>query len=148
MRALELKIHPPYLWLLMGLPAVTGELIGLGDWQLFPVILLLGSAVTLGLMGLFQFYCAKTTYHPHVPHQSKMLVTSGVYQISRNPMYLGLLMMLTALYLGFQNPLGWVFVPLFVLWLQRFQISVEERVLAEKFGSSYQRYCDRVRRWC
>lgn len=145
MKALELRIHPPYLWLLFGLPAL------LGDWSnlIHPVSLVLGGvAALLGSVALLSFFSAKTTYKPHLPHKTSALVTTGVYRFSRNPMYLGLVLLLIALYVAMRAWWGVLLVPLFVLWLQRFQIAVEERVLHERFGDAYRIYCQQVRRWC
>lgn len=143
--ALELRIHPPYLWVIFALPAL------LGDWQgeFHPLSLALGGAAgLLGGTALLSFFIARTTYKPHQPERTCALVTTGVYRWSRNPMYLGLVLMLIALYLTLSAWWGVLFVPLFVLWLQRFQIRVEERVLSQRFGQQYMDYCNRVRRWC
>jgi len=144
-KALELRIHPPYLWVIFGLPAL------LGDWGnlMHPLSLLLSAvAGVLGSVALLSFFIARTTYKPHQPHRTCRLVTSGVYRYSRNPMYLGLVLLLIALYVAMRAWWGVALVPLFVLWLQRFQISVEERILRENFGQEYLAYLERVRRWC
>lgn len=145
LESLELRIHPPYLWMLFALPAL------LGDWQdlMHPLSLTLACiAAALGGTALLSFIIARTTYKPHQPERTSVLVTSGVYRWSRNPMYLGLVLLLVALYIALRAWWGLLLVPLFALWLQRFQISVEERVLKERFGAEYQAYCKRVRRWC
>ena len=75
------------------------------------------------------------------------LVRSGVFRLTRNPMYLGLLLILLAwaLFLGS----GWSLLGpvVFVIYLNRFQILPEERVLAAKFGVEYAAYRKCVRRW-
>ena len=66
---------------------------------------------------------------------------------SRNPMYLGFLLLLLALACYLMNVAAMALLPLFVLYMNRFQIAPEERFLLQKFGAEYQAYCERVRRW-
>ncbi|MGE6239514.1 methyltransferase family protein, partial [Aeromonas media] len=102
----------------------------------------------LGGGALLHFRRERTSVHPVRLQQSRVLVTRGVYRISRNPMYLGLLCWLLALacYLG--GPWVWLGPLLLLGWLTRFQILPEERALRARFGISYVQYCRRVRRWC
>jgi hypothetical protein len=90
---------------------------------------------------------AKTTINPFKPQNSTALVTSGVYRFTRNPMYLGL----TLIVLGWATFLCSVWAlagpVLFVLYISRFQIEPEERILSAKFGAAYSDYVSRVRRW-
>ncbi len=87
------------------------------------------------------------TINPTKPGSTSSIVTGGVYRVTRNPMYVGLALLLAgfALYLG--NALGFLTLPAVVLYLGRFQIGPEERVLAAKFGAAYDDYRSRVRRW-
>ena len=78
---------------------------------------------------------------------SSCVVTWGVYSITRNPMYLGLLMILTGWAIFLSNALALLFLPLFVLYINRFQIKPEERALTAIFGQDYLAYQGRVRRW-
>jgi protein-S-isoprenylcysteine O-methyltransferase Ste14 len=75
------------------------------------------------------------------------LVSSGVYRFTRNPMYLGLLLTLLAWAVFLSNPVALLFVPVFVLYMNRYQIHPEERVLSSLFGTEYSAYKERVRRW-
>jgi len=90
---------------------------------------------------------ARTSVNPMRPEKSSAIVSAGIYGITRNPMYVGLVFVLTGwfVYLGavsaIVGPIG------FVLYIQRFQILPEERVLAAKFGDEYRAYMARVRRW-
>jgi protein-S-isoprenylcysteine O-methyltransferase Ste14 len=99
------------------------------------------------LAAIVQFRNAHTTVDPHKPETATTLVTSGVYGWTRNPMYLGLsiLLMGWAIKLGtlstFLGPV--CFIPL----IQRFQILPEEHALRARFGQDYDRYCDHVHRW-
>jgi len=143
--SLELRIHPPVLLMIFALPTLFGE----WSYWLHPLsMVLVIVAGVLGLTALINFLIAGTTYKPHRPELTQSLVTSGVYRWSRNPMYLSLVLLLTALYLASCAWWGVFLVPLFVLWLQHFQIRVEERILQQRFGAEYQDYCRRVRRWC
>jgi len=99
------------------------------------------------LAGVVSFKRAKTTVNPMKPDATSSLVVSGVYRYTRNPMYLGFLLILLG-WAAFQaNALALVVLPLFVLYMSRFQIAVEERVLASLFADDYAEYCARVRRW-
>jgi protein-S-isoprenylcysteine O-methyltransferase Ste14 len=96
---------------------------------------------------LVNFLFSKTSVNPMKPEKTQVLVTSGMYRFSRNPMYLGLLLLLTgwALYVGALSAL--LLLPLFVLTITKMQIQPEELVLEELFGQSYLEYKSTVRRW-
>ena len=72
---------------------------------------------------------------------------SGVYTITRNPMYLGLAIVLLGWACFLSNALAFAFIPAFVLYMNRFQIGPEEAVLGGMFGEQYTSYRSRVRRW-
>lgn len=97
--------------------------------------------------GIVRFIRARTTVLPEHPEKASALVTSGVYRFTRNPMYLGLVALLTGWAVLLSNPLTLAVVPLFALYLHRFQIIPEEEGLARKFGASFEEYRRRVRRW-
>lgn len=152
MSRLELRLHPPLVWLVCaagawavarGLPQLAWDFPG----QRALGIALAATGALLGLAGLLQFRIARTTFDPHRPRNSSALVTTGLYGHSRNPMYLGLLLVLLALIAWWGNPLSLLAAPAFVAWMTRFQIRPEERILDELFGDEYQAYCRRVRRW-
>ena len=152
MNKLELII-PPVGWLIL----VAGAMWGTGEaapgfflplsgsfWFTFSFV---GVGVMIGLSGVIEFRRAKTTIDPRVPHEASTLVTTGIYRLSRNPMYLGLLLALTGWAFYLSNGLAFVFLPLFVLVMNRFQIVPEERNMREKFGSEFDEYSSVVRRW-
>jgi protein-S-isoprenylcysteine O-methyltransferase Ste14 len=90
---------------------------------------------------------AATTFSPIAPERSGRLVTTGVYRLTRNPMYLGMLLALLALAALLANPFS-LFLPIvFVVYMNLFQITPEERVLGARFGSAYEAYARGVRRW-
>jgi len=94
-----------------------------------------------------RFREARTTFDPVRPELTTHLVTEGVYRFSRNPMYLGLVLMLIAwaLWLGTASP--WVVPPLFAILMATTQIAPEERALEKVFGATYVAYRRSVNRW-
>jgi protein-S-isoprenylcysteine O-methyltransferase Ste14 len=107
----------------------------------------MGIAPVVPIGAIIQFRRAHTTVNPHKPETTSTLVTSGVYGWTRNPMYLGLSILLLgwAIKLGTLSPL--VGPVLFVLLIQRVQIRPEEHALRMQFGQHYEQYCHRVSRW-
>ena len=106
---------------------------------------LIGAVICLA--GVVSFGRARTTVNPMNPEFTSSLVVSGIYRFTRNPMYLGFLVVLAAWASALSNLLAPVFLPAFVFYINRFQISPEERVLAALFSPEYVEYCARVRRW-
>lgn len=127
------KYFPLYNWL-----GSTWNRVGL---------VIIGASILLDVWSLRLFFSAKTSPNPMKPDNTRHLVTTGLYRVSRNPMYLGLLVMLAgwAMYLGSVSPL--LVLPLFVWILNKQQIEPEEEILADKFGQQYEDYKRRVRRW-
>ena len=99
------------------------------------------------LAGFYEFQKAKTTFNPMTPDAASSVVTSGIYHVSRNPMYVGFLLLLTTWAIFLSHPLPFLFLPVFVTYMNRFQISPEERALSAKFGEEYDAYKRSVRRW-
>jgi len=105
------------------------------------------SGLIIIIISVATFLRAKTTVNPIKPDATNTLVASGIFRYSRNPMYLGLLLIL----LGFATFLGDIvaLIPalMFVVFITEFQIKPEEKALREKFGTQYGEYSKRVRRW-
>ncbi|WP_447590625.1 methyltransferase family protein [Aquipseudomonas campi] len=152
MHALENRIPPPlvatFSGLLMGLIAVLTPGIDL------PTSMRIGLSVALVALGLFfclaglvSFRRAKTTINPLRPARASALVSSGIYRISRNPMYVGFALFLLALAAGLASAWSLIGVVGFMLFIGRFQITPEERALNGLFGDEYSAYQRRVRRW-
>lgn len=97
--------------------------------------------------GVVAFRRAGTTVNPMKPESSSSLVVTGIYAFTRNPMYLGALLILLAWAIDLTHPAAFLVLPLFVLYTNRFQIQPEERALASRFGSAFTAYASRVRRW-
>jgi len=108
-------------------------------------LVLLGALIVV--FGGIAFRKAKTTVDPRYPANSTSLVILGVYQYTRNPMYVGMLLSLTGLVIYFGKFSGFFVLPLFIWTMNEFQIKWEEKALLEKFGDSYSNYLKNVRRW-
>jgi len=109
--------------------------------------LLLTLAAVIDLAALVTFLRAKTTIDPRYPDKTSTMVTSGIYKFSRNPMYLGLALLLASLSLWLGARFGLFVVVAFVLYMNRFQIEPEEQALEKQFGEMYLKYKASVRRW-
>lgn len=152
MQALELKVPPPVCALLVA--AAMWGLSFLAQPLAVPVAIRVGVAVALAvagaafsLAGVIAFRRARTTVNPMKPQAASSLVRSGVYRITRNPMYVGLLLVLLAWAVFLSS--AWALLgPLaFAAWIGRFQIAPEERALSALFGAEYSAYKAEVRRW-
>jgi protein-S-isoprenylcysteine O-methyltransferase Ste14 len=109
--------------------------------------LLLAIGGLIALAGVIQFQRQSTTVNPHRPDNTSSLVTTGIYSVSRNPMYLGMLILLVAYLLRTGQLAGLLVLLLYVLYMTRFQIKPEEKVMEQTFGEAYRTYRQRVRRW-
>ncbi len=101
----------------------------------------------MGARAFAAFRRARTTINPVNIAAASALVTTGVYQLSRNPMYVALTTLLLALAFGLSSGIAFAGPVLFAVFIQRFQIAPEERVMLAKFGEAYAAYTRRVRRW-
>ena len=99
------------------------------------------------LAGIVSFRSAKTTVNPLKPEAATALVSSGIYAISRNPMYVGFALFLLAWVMYLSSPWLSIGVVGFVLYMNQFQIEPEERALEAIFGSEFIHYQAKVRRW-
>ncbi|GEK12497.1 methyltransferase family protein [Aliivibrio fischeri] len=150
---LELKVPPPLVMLLlMGTVFLFDRLL---PFQIFYIptltvtlsIMFVVLGAVISLSGVREFKRAQTTVNPLKPENSSFLVDSGIYQYTRNPMYLGFLLILISSVVYTQNPLGIVSALLFVTYMNRFQIEPEERALVKIFGDEFKLYAEQVNRW-
>jgi len=109
--------------------------------------LLLVIALLLMAAAVRSFFVVKTTVNPIKPSTASHLVTTGLFAWSRNPIYLGDLLFLVALALWLGHWATFALIPLFVAYLNHFQIVPEEQALDKLFGDEYRAYKARVRRW-
>ncbi|MDG5977877.1 isoprenylcysteine carboxyl methyltransferase [Hydrogenophaga taeniospiralis CCUG 15921] len=152
MNALELKIPPVALALLVGAAMwgvavwVPGQAGPLPRLPAVALLLVLAGAL-VAVLGVASFRRAKTTVNPTTPGAASALVDSGIYRYSRNPMYLGLLLVLSGWGLWLAHALALLGLPAFVVYMNRFQIAPEERALTAVFGDAFTAYRQKVRRW-
>jgi len=152
MHILETRIPPPVVTLLC-----AAGMWALARWcplwrfefqaSLFAGLIAALVGGVFGSLGVLEFWRAKTTANPFHPEQATSVVTTGIYRITRNPMYVGFLFALLGCFLAFGGLSALVGLPAFVLYIARFQIRPEERALQARFGSAYTEYQARVRRW-
>ncbi|MGN1057313.1 MAG: methyltransferase family protein [Comamonas sp.] len=114
-------------------------------WMVACVLACIGAAFCVA--GVWEFKNAKTTVNPVNPETSTTLVIRGVYRWSRNPMYLGFTLVLLGLAIWLGKASALLLVPVYMAYLQHFQIRPEESALQQRFGASFERYCQQVRRW-
>ena len=149
---MKLKIPPLVVTFIFGLfmyLLATYLPVGYFDFfgRYYLMFVLLFLAFLIGVVSLVQFFSSKTSVDPRTPSKVSKLVTGGLYQYSRNPMYLAMLLLLLSwgLYLG--NAFNTLLAAGFVYYMNTFQIMPEEEALASMFGKDYQKYCVMVRRW-
>ncbi|WGE74719.1 methyltransferase family protein [Actinobacillus equuli] len=143
---MELKLPPPLLFascLLLIYLLPRGEHYPFPQWLSF---LFAGIGIAVSIAGLYALQQAKTTISPLAPQQSSLLVTSGIYRFSRNPMYLGLMFLLIAWAVWLNRYFASLVIIGFVYYLNWFQIKPEEQYLQQKFGEDFTQYCQQVRR--
>jgi protein-S-isoprenylcysteine O-methyltransferase Ste14 len=116
-------------------------------WRHGLAVTISGVGILFILAGVYAFQKAKTTVNPTTPAAASSVVTSGVYRFSRNPMYVGFLFALIGWAIYLSHTLPFLFLPVYVAYMNRFQISPEERALSAKFGDEYETYKQAVRRW-
>ncbi len=109
------------------------------------IILLIGVLILIN--PILKFRKSKTTIDPIKFKKVNKLLTSGIYKYSRNPMYLGLLMIVISTSIFYLNIFSMITPILFYYWINRFQIKREEIFLSEKFGKEYLFYKTKTRRW-
>lgn len=152
MRVLELKVPPPAVALVTAVLMWLASRSSPGLAFVFPPGNLLAVGLfAIGLMvaisGVVTFRRARTTLNPTKPETSSSLVSWGIYKVTRNPMYLGLLLVLSAWGIFLSNWLAFLFLPVFVVYINRFQIVPEEQALISLFAREFVAYQSRVRRW-
>ena len=149
---LEHRIPPPLVALVCAV-AMSGVA------RIYPAVafepaLRFGAAFTLFALGLvsaaagvFAFWRRGANIDPHRIDRGEVLVTNGVYRFTRNPMYLGITLVLCGYVFYLARPLAVLGPVLFALYITRFQIMPEERAMRAKFEQVYAAYCERTRRW-
>ena len=108
-------------------------------------LLLMVIGFLLGIGAFIEFRRARTTLDPH--GSTSQIVTTGIYGFTRNPIYLGFLLIVIGLPLNSGLIWGLLLAPLYILGMNRLVIEHEEAYLEKKFGEPYTSYRSRVRRW-
>ena len=152
MRALELKVPPGVLVLVIGVWMWFGSsMVPTLDFRIPSRWIIACAFVLFGFgisgLGVVEFRRVRTTLNPLTPGSSSTLVTQGIYRFTRNPMYLGMLMVLIGVAVATANLSAFLLLPVFVLYMNEFQIKPEERALAGIFGKKFEDYRSEVRRW-
>jgi protein-S-isoprenylcysteine O-methyltransferase Ste14 len=117
----------------------------LSRWWLVAALLAIG--ISAALAGVAAFQRAATTVNPMAPERASVMVTSGIYRVSRNPMYLGMLLVLIAWATVLWSPLSLLWSLVFFSYMNHFQIAPEEQALRARFGVAFENYSRTVRRW-
>ena len=152
MSRLELKISPDVVWVTVaGLMWLASRAT---PGMVVPDRLRTGTAAALIVVGTVLIVASRmaldsagTTWHPSEPQRSTRLLTTGVYRFSRNPTYVGMTIVLLSWAVLLASPIAGVLAAFFVVYVDRFQIRPEERILAGLFGQDFRDYTLRVRRW-
>ena len=144
------KIMPPTLMLITMIAMLALHFLLPVAWIIPPFwnltgLILIASGLMLNLSADKAFHTVHTTVKPF--EESSSLVTNGVFRISRNPMYLGFVLILTGVAILLRTLSPYLMIIAFVIILDKTYVRVEERMLTEKFGSSWKRYQSVTRRW-
>ena len=149
---MKLLIPPPILTLMSAiLMLIISKYFNKANFSLnqhnqFALFFLIVALIII-LISIAKFIKIKTTISPLKPNKTSILVDSGIYKYTRNPMYLGLLLILFSLFFYLKNFLSFLVLPLFVIYITKNQILPEEKVLENLFGDQYKKYKNKVRRW-
>ena len=147
---MKTKIPPPLVTLIFGsliflTKNIFPEIKVTNNIALGSLFILFGILIASLSIGLFRKY--RTTITPINPKSATKLITSGIYKFSRNPMYFSLLLLLIGISI-MTNPIGgFIFIPLFILYLNLFQILPEEKAMTDLFKDEFLEYKDSIRRW-
>jgi protein-S-isoprenylcysteine O-methyltransferase Ste14 len=153
MRFLELRVPPPLVGVIIAgamwfIASSLPPLLPLPVSARLPVAIILALVgVAIALSGVISFRRAQTTVNPLKPETSTALVSSGIFRITRNPMYLGMLAVLLAWAAYLSSAWALLGPVAFALYITRFQIIPEERALQSLFGTTFVEYTQRTRRW-
>ncbi|WP_256856253.1 methyltransferase family protein [Rodentibacter genomosp. 2] len=132
-------LPPPILCFSIGVVMYALPQIGQYSRFLSAIWLFVLLSVFVAVASVWQFYRNNLSIDPQRLDKTTRLITSGIFQITRNPMYLSLLLILVAWALWLSHLLAWIGIIVFMWLMNRFQISREEAYLEKKFGDEYRR---------
>ena len=146
---LKTKIPPPLITLICILIIYffEKEFIFFEDWNIYISGFFLLWGLIIIAFAVFKFAKTKTTVDPTKPSKTSSLVISGIYRITRNPMYLGMLFLIISFTFYKLSLLGAIVIPSFIFYINKYQIEPEESEMRKKFGENFEDYCKKVDRW-
>lgn len=149
---MNLKIPPAIVFLLsvgmmFGIYFLTDAYSYFVPYRTFFSRIFLVGGVLAGVMGIVAFRVKGTTVDPTKPAKASSLVTDGIYRFTRNPMYVGMGLVLIGGIIRLGNPFCVISLLIYVWYITQFQIKPEEQALRQLFGDEYDDYCKKVRRW-
>ena len=116
-----------------------------GAWADFLGGLLVGAGVLLALLAVYEMRRQRTTVVPH--REAQALVSTGIFSRTRNPIYLGDILILAGFILSWDAVLSLPLVPIFLWILEKRFVLPEEDRLRRKFRADFARFCEKTRRW-
>ena len=146
---LKTKIPPPLITLICIsiIYFFEKEFIFFEDWNIYISGFFLIWGLIIIAFAVFKFAKTKTTVDPTKPSKTSSLVISGIYRITRNPMYLGMLFLIISFTFYKLSLAGAIVIPSFIFYINKYQIEPEEYELRKKFGENFEDYCKKVDRW-
>lgn len=142
-------LPPMFLLGAMALMAMLHGLVPLTQLLVFPwralgaIFIVAGLGLNIWASGLFKQ--VGTAIKPFA--KSSSLILDGPFRLSRNPMYLGMIVLLIGIAIGLGSVTPWLVIPAFVVLVSRRFVVAEEHKMEVEFGAKYLAYCARVRRW-
>ena len=146
----EKKVLPP-TYLLIAIVLMLALHFLLPVYKIVPIpwnilgVIPLACGIALNLVADRAFHQAQTTVKPF--EESTALITTGVFRITRNPMYLGYVLILVGVALLVRSLTPYAVIPIFAILMDRVFIGVEEQMLEKQFGQAWLEYAQKVRRW-
>jgi protein-S-isoprenylcysteine O-methyltransferase Ste14 len=152
MRTLELKIPPVVVGLVLGTAMYAAARLAPAFGFVLPANRIIAAGLAalgafIAILGVISFRRAGTTVNPLQPEAASQLVISGVYRWTRNPMYLGMLLVLLGWGVFLAHTLAFISAAAFIPLMNRLQIGPEEKILTATFGPAFTAYQSVVRRW-
>ena len=146
---LKTKVPPPLITLIciLIINFFEKEFIFFEDWNIYISGFFLLGGLLIIAFAVFKFAKNKTTVDPTKPSKTSSLVISGIYIITRNPMYLGMLFLIISFTFYKLSLIGAIVIPSFIFYINKYQIEPEEYEMRKKFGENFEEYCKKVDRW-
>ena len=144
------KIPPPIITLICGLGIYFSRSL-FPKYNYISINIIAVSFLLLGIIilitAVLSFKKQGTTVSPLQPEKASYLVVSGIFKYSRNPMYLGMLLILISMTIKFNFVGGILIIFAFIAFITKFQIIPEEEAMEKLFGQEFKNYKKTTRRW-